>query len=185
MTGLIVANFILVKNKDMELLLFDTCCAISRMKGKTEREIVKCEKLSTSNLLHPTKFESRLQMTRDGGQKMLSLAAQNPTDAATWADEFAKAKSRYLDLLAEQSIIENLHNGSGDHENDETDSINEVPQVPKRLREAPKSERPSSWVSKFWSRSGDKSEPESPKAPRRKTIDIAGNFYFDDVIMTS
>ena len=171
----------------MELLLFDTCCAISRMKGKTEREIVKCEKLSTSNLLHPTKFESRLQMTRDGGQKMLLLAAQNPTDAATWADEFAKAKSRYLDLIAEQSVIEHLHNG-GDHENDETDSINEVPQVPKRLREAPKSERPSSWVSKFWSRSGDKSEPESPKAPRRKTIDVAGKFqshYVIEVIMTS
>ena len=95
----------------MELLLFDTCCAISRMKGKTEREIVKCEKLSTSNLLHPTKFEARLQMTRDGGQKMLLLAAQNPTDAATWADEFAKAKSRYLELLTEQSNAENLQNG--------------------------------------------------------------------------
>jgi len=168
------------KHKDMELLLFDTCWAISRMKGKTEREIVKCEKLSTSNLLHPTRFESRLQMTRDGGQKMLLLAAQNPTDASTWADEFAKAKSRYLDILAEQSVFEHLHNG-GDPENDETDSINEVPQVPKRLREAPKSERPSSWVSKFWSRSGDKSEPESPKVPRRKTIDVAGIFSSNDV----
>ena len=40
----------LVKNKECELLLFDTCCSISRNKGKSEREIVKSESLGTSQL---------------------------------------------------------------------------------------------------------------------------------------
>ena len=50
-----------------------------------------------------------------------------------------------------------------------------IPEVPSRRPRDSKMERPQSWVAKFFPGSR-RNEPDSPQQPRRKTIDVAGEF---------